>query len=363
MRIALVAHSDAPWTPHYARFFTSAGHVVRIFSFCPLPLPGFETIPLTASDEAAGKAVFLTRVPRLRRLLRAFRPDVVFASYLISNGLSAALAWRGPLVVSVRGGDVLDQRGNPPLPTWLRRGLTRFICGRSARVHAVSTELVDVLARWGIPGEKMACFPIGVDIDLFRPGETEGVARNEMVICTRRHDLVYENHVVVAALARLRDARPGLRATFVGGGPLLERTRASAAAAGLGDRVEFLAQVSHDRMPQLLRAHGISVSAASSDGTSSSLLEAMASGLVPVLTRIAANEAWVKDGVNGLLFEVGDDRGLARAIERAASDVSLRGRCLADNPALVRERGDQRANNRRLLGLLEEAAGHAATRA
>src|SRR5207244_4092996 len=138
------------------------------------------------------KRGYITGVPEVRRALRAIAPDCVLATYIISDGLAAALSWSGPLIVSARGGDVLDQPGNPPIPRWLRHLLTRYICGKAARVHAVSDEVVEALTRAGVPGDKIVHFPMGVDVELFQAGEPSRRGNDPPhLICTRTHGAVY----------------------------------------------------------------------------------------------------------------------------------------------------------------------------
>ena len=359
MRIALVAHADSPWAPRYARHFQRAGHQVTVYSFEASTIPGVSVVPLGRSRDPGrpSRLDYALAVPRLSRLLRDAAPDVVLATYLVSNGVAAALAWRGPLVVSARGGDVLDQAGNPPLPAFLRRFLIRFACGRACRVHSVSDEISEALLAAGVDAARIETFPIGVDLSRFtpRPEPRDDVAPTR-VLCTRRHAPVYRNDLILEAMALLGERGRALRLTFVGGGPLLDQHRRRAAALGLEDRVIFVPPVEHERMPDRLHAAEIYVSASASDGTSSSLLEALAAGLVPVVTRIRANADWVRDGENGFLFADGAAAGLASALERAAASGEVARRAWRDNPALARARGDERGNSDRLLGILGDAA-------
>jgi glycosyltransferase involved in cell wall biosynthesis len=139
----------------------------------------------------------------------------------------------------------------------------------------------------------------------------------------------------------------------VGGGPLLAERRAQAEALGLGDRVSFLGQVAHETLPGILAGADVYVSAASSDGTSSSLLEAMAAGCFPVVARIPANAGWTREGETGASFAVGDARELAERLAWALERPELRQRAALANRAEVCRRGNLRTNMDRLVELLE----------
>src|SRR5215467_6515815 len=97
------------------------------------------------------------------------------------------------------------------------------------------------------------------------------------------------------------------------------------------------------------------VSASLSDSTSVSLLEAMASGAVPVVSDIEGNREWVHDGEGARMFAPGDPGALTRAVEAALADESWRGRAREHNRAVVERRGDHARNmadiERRFLAL------------
>jgi glycosyltransferase involved in cell wall biosynthesis len=224
-------------------------------------------------------------------------------------------------------------------------------------VHAVSEELVDALVAFGVPREKVECFPVGVDLSIFRPSaQPRDPHRVPTIICTRKHEAVYENHVLVDALATLEGRGIEYRALFVGGGSLLEETRSRVRERGLGQRVEVRGPVPHEQIPSLLAGSDIYVSASSSDGTSSSLLEALACGLFPVVSQIRANADWVRDGATGYLFPPGDSERLAKALEMVLGDGPSRLGVGAANRALVAERGSMESNLLRLETLLKTSS-------
>lgn len=357
-RIAIVAHSNAPWTAPYAQYFQSCHREVRVISFHPDVVEGVDTVFVGREpfDAERGKQLFVTRVPEVRRRLEEFQPDVVMGCYLISNGLTAALAWRGPLVVSARGGCVLRQTrsGEPGSPTAARKRMLRFVCSRADRVHVVSEEIAEALTQIGVSPAKMDCFPLGVDATKFafsprarRDGEPV------RLICVRQHEAVYQNDVVLEAVAELRRRGRAVQCEMVGGGSLLEARRVQARTLGIEDVVRFAGHRPAREMPGILNEGQIYVSASSSDGTSSSLLEAMATGLFPVVSDIRANRAWIRPGENGVLFQVGQVGQLVTAIEAAMDRPEMVTAACKANRERVERIGDRRVMNGRMLELLD----------
>jgi glycosyltransferase involved in cell wall biosynthesis len=356
MRLAMIAHTDAPWTPRYGRWLVSRGHELRIFSFCPDAIAGLDTVfvgrlPYRPLHD---KRPFVLHAPRVRRLLQSFAPEVVFAPYLISNGLCAALAWNGALVVSARGSDVLRPSGTMQMASFVRWALVRGIVARSRLVHAVSEPLRDALVDLGVSREKIRVFPIGVDTERFPLREPANTMPH--IICTRRHAPVYNNQMIVEALARLRAAGHRFDATFVGGGYLLEERRAQVAALGLNDIVNFTGFVAHAEIREQFAGADIYVSASRSDGTSSSLMEALASGPFPVISDIPANRPWIDQGRSGLLFPVDDVAALTDALARALEDPELRAQARTLNRARVVAEADEATNMLALETTLRDAA-------
>lgn len=360
MRVALIAHTNAVWTSYYGHAFQDRGHVVKVGSFHEDVVDGLDCEPLGTRPFVSGEnqRQYLAGTLRARRMLRRFQPDVVYAPYVFSNGLVASLAWRGPLVISAVGGDVLQQGARSNRKAWLQKQATRYACRRATRIHAVSEELVEALIACGVAREAISCFPIGIDLGLFsRPAENASPGREDGLICVRKHEPVYENHVVLEALSILRDEGLVLPCTFLATGSLLEAHKRRAGQLSLEDQVSFLGDISHAELARRLAQTSIYVSASSSDGTSSSLLEAMAAGCLPVVSRIRANEGWIEHGRGGLLFEVGRARDLANQIKRARGDADWARRARAINHARVEAEGNMATNMDRMEALLRDAVG------
>jgi glycosyltransferase involved in cell wall biosynthesis len=126
------------------------------------------------------------------------------------------------------------------------------------------------------------------------------------------------------AIPRVVAKNKHVKFLILGEGPLTNAFKTKMKDFMRSGHVRFVGAVPHDKIVDYLSAADIYVSTSFSDGTSASLLEAMACSLAPVVTEISGNVEWIKDGVNGLLVSVGDSEGLAEKILLLASDYKLR---------------------------------------
>jgi glycosyltransferase involved in cell wall biosynthesis len=338
----MVAHTDAPWTPLYSRALLARGWAVRIASFSPAVIDGVDSefVGERPSGWFPSKHLYVTRARRVRVMIDSFRPDVVFAPYVISNGTSVLLSgWSGPFVVSAQGGDVM-RCDYPHVYHALRWPVARQVCRRAHAVHVVSADLGTAVLRMGVPQNRIHCFPSGIDLAAFRPPELRPIGGATRLVCTRKHDTMYDNATILEALARLLRAGRDFRCSFIGGGPLGAGLRRHSERLGLGERVSFEGEQPHGAIPSALRGADLYVSASLADGTSASLLEALACGTFPVVSRISANRRWVRDGETGFLFGPSRPSELAEALARAIDRPRLRRRAAKLNRSLVEREGD-----------------------
>jgi hypothetical protein len=108
---------------------------------------GHELERAVLDRRAGGKLRYLELARRTREAARRFRPDVVYAHFLVPSGLIAALASRAPLVLTAHGRDVRNVGAIPGV-----KAATRYAIGRAAAVVAVNLVLnrftVSVMAFW-----------------------------------------------------------------------------------------------------------------------------------------------------------------------------------------------------------------------
>jgi glycosyltransferase involved in cell wall biosynthesis len=88
--------------------------------------------------------------------------------------------------------------------------------------------------------------------------------------------------------------------------------------------VRFHGRVPADHMSQIWSAHDVFIQVSDFEGTSVSMLEAIAHGLVPVVTAASSGiEGVIRSGENGFVVPVGDMPALARAVVRLSTESGL----------------------------------------
>jgi glycosyltransferase involved in cell wall biosynthesis len=344
MRIAFVADPTHPNTDRWARYLAEGlAHDVTILA--TKPAAGFPAAPYAIRPvPARGKLGYVLLGWDLRSHVRAIRPDLMIGYRIQSNGLAAALTGFHPLVLAAQTESIVWPPGSR-----LYRSTTRWAIRRAELLQAWGAHMADRLVELGAPREKVLVLPRGVDTQVFTP--VERPVTTPVLIVTRALRAVYRHDLLLAAVAVLAKKQPAVRLLIAGEGDERPRLEALAASFGLARAVEFLGPLSERDLALRLREAAIYVTVVAQEGVSSSLLEAMACGLVPVVPDLPGNREWVKDGLNGRLIRPGElDRpeAIADVLEAAMSDGALRASCHRDNPVRVRRDADWVTNMSRM---------------
>lgn len=293
-------------------------------------------------------------------LLAELQPDVVIAGPVQSGSYLAALAGAKPLVTVSWGTDLLVDAD----ATDESRAITRYALDNSSAVFGDCLAVREAVHRHSsIPDDRIVTFPWGIDLERFTPAASSltlrndlGWSENEVFISTRSWEPLYAVDVLVRAFAQVREHRPSARLILLGDGSMEGEIRQMIDDLRLADLVHAPGRASYDLLPDYFRSADAYVSAAVSDGTSISLLEAMACGLPVVVSNSFGNLEWVREGVNGALAAPGDVESLSAAMLSVVADPQEVARIRAANIATARRRANWDANFPDLVTLVERLA-------
>ncbi|HUY90162.1 MAG TPA: glycosyltransferase family 4 protein [Pirellulales bacterium] len=270
-------------------------------------------------------------------VLNAGRFDVVIDGQApweaVATGLICPLLGKPSIVAPASTGPVGDIRQIVEARgSWLLRRLV----SKNNLFVAISSQAAEELKGLGCPDDAVRRIGYGVDLERYRPGGEESSERARTVVWVARLVTAKNPHVLLRAWQQL-NGEGKYRLLLAGDGPLKAEMQAFVERHELRE-VHFLGNVND--VPPLHRQGSVFVLPSFGEGCPNALLEAMASGLCPVASRVPGCADVVEDGVNGLLFESDDDRQLAAALARALEDAPLRRRLSAAARAYVETHHD-----------------------
>lgn len=362
IKICIIANPDSIHVQRWARHFSQRGLDVSLLSFYQ-PTVDFGGDPSIhylrgrspGAPRRAGKrsVAAMDRFPGITRLLAATRlrlggfyreldrinPDVIHAHYVSDYGFLAALSGRHPLVVTAWGSDLLVD----PRLSVITRQLVGWVLRRADLVTYNADELGQAARAMGAPSERMLQVVLGVGtemIDALKTRTEAPAGRGPLILSQRSLGrALYNVDVVIKAMPEVLRRIPSAKLVVGGDGVLREQLEELTRSLGVEHAVEFAGVATWpEGLAERLGRAAVYVSVPSSEGTSVTMLEAMAAGAYPVVSDLAANREWVSPQ-GGALVPVRQVAPLAEAIVSALEDPDRRAAAAKHNRDVINERG------------------------
>jgi glycosyltransferase involved in cell wall biosynthesis len=266
--------------------------------------------------KGGGKPFYWHDLPALtldfRRLTREIKPDLVHAGPIQTCALIAVLAGAKPLLTMSWGFDLMDdvRKG------WMWKFATKYTLKRSTFFTSDAMVTRDKAVACGMNPERTVVIPWGVDLDQFKLRNTEGGSPREgfVLFCNRAWEPRYGVDVLARAFVKAAQGREDIRLILLGGGSQAAAIRKILQGGGVEEYVTFGGQVSQTDLPRWYHMADLYISPSHVDGSSVSLMEALACGVPCLVSDIPANKEWVFENENGWLFRDGDADHLAEKI-------------------------------------------------
>jgi colanic acid/amylovoran biosynthesis glycosyltransferase len=222
----------------------------------------------------------------------------------------------------------------------LRRKLARegnlFLCA--------SSFIRQKLLETGFPESRTHTHYIGVDCQSIRP--RADFEEKPLILHVARLVEVKGTRYLLRAFATVARKYDRVQLLIIGDGPLRRQLHALAASLGLQDRVEFLGALPHltvlswMRKAAMLVLPGIRTATGREEGLGMVLLEAAATGLPIIGSRVGGIPECMLEGETGFLVPERDEDALARRMAELLEDPVRRHRMGTAGRALIEDRFD-----------------------
>jgi len=220
-----------------------------------------------------------------------------------------------PILTMSWGFDLMDDVHKNKWWEWV----TRYTLKRSTFFTSDANVTRDMAVKYGMDSKKTVVFPWGVDLEHFKPSTFDLRPSTFTLFCNRSWESRYGIDVLARAFVKVAQQNENVDLILLNGGSQGAHIRQILQSGGVLDRVTFGGQISQTDLPNWYHMADIYISPSHVDGSSVSLMEALACGLPCLVSDIPANKEWVIENENGWLFRDGDADHLAEKILAAIS--------------------------------------------
>lgn len=258
-----------------------------------------------------------------RRLTREIKPDLIHAGPIQTCAFIAVLSGFHPILTMSWGFDLMEDVHKNK---WWEY-VTKYVMRNTQFFTSDANVTRDKAVMYGMNPERIIVFPWGVDLEHFKPetfdlrpfDRLRATPSTFTLFCNRSWEARYGVDVLARAFVKVAGQNENVDLILLSGGSQSANIRRILQSGGVLDRVTFGGQISQTDLPRWYHLADLYISPAHVDGSSVSLMEALACGLPCLVSDIPANREWVVENENGWLFRDGDADHLAKKILTAIS--------------------------------------------
>lgn len=159
-----------------------------------------------------------------------------------------------------------------------------------------------------------------IDIDLLWEREENQTDALRIGYAARLVKQQKRAELLVDFIAHLEEKNMDYLFQIAGEGECAESIVTYISQNGLQNRVQLLGRLPKSKMDDFWKAQDVFVNVSEYEGTSLSMLEAMAFGCVPVVTDVSGAREFIEEGENGYICDVGDIEGIAECVAELAEN-------------------------------------------
>jgi glycosyltransferase involved in cell wall biosynthesis len=268
------------------------------------------------------KSMYLAAYPKLKKIIKEFKPDILHAHYAASYGLIGALTGFHPFILSVWGIDILTFPNN----SVLHKKMIEYTLKKADKVLATSYYLAKQTNHY--TKKEVLITPFGVDTEKFKPKIVAPIfKKDDIVIGTvksmeRKYGI--ENLIKSFSILKEKYTDKNLKLLLVGGGSLENKFNQMIDELSISDSSIITGQIPFNKVAEYHNQFSIAVYVSKVESFGVSILESSACEKPVVVSDVGGLPEVVENNITGFIVKVNDIEATTSAIERLILDKELR---------------------------------------
>jgi len=270
-------------------------------------------------------------------LIKKINPEIVH-SQTIQMGSPSFLAkkfWGIPYIVYCRGSDVY-------FPWKFKKIISKMVFNSADAIIALTDDMRNELKKYC--KKDIIVIPNGIDLEKFK-GFSKQAVRDKFKIHFNKKVILFVGNLrsvkgidyLIGAMNSIKEKVPEAVLLLVGDGEQKKELEEMVKHLNLEENIIFSGKVLNKYIPEYMSASDIFVLPSLSEGFPMVILEAMASGLPIVATKVGGIPEVVKDGENGLLVEPKNSKQIAEKVLLLLENNELREKISNNNIEKAKE--------------------------
>ena len=241
----------------------------------------------------------LSEKRHFKKIYDDFNPDIIHTGYVWQVGVLASHFNLHPHLSMVWGSDILTE---PDKSSYKKKLVDKVM--KQCDYIQCDAEVVKkkIMKDYDISSEKITVFPWGIELNVFKKLDKSDCRKylnlspdNFIIVFTRYLEPVYGVSYMLEGFKKFAENKNDVMLLMLSSGSLEIETKKFISENHLESKIRLIKSIPNAELPRFLNAADIYISTSLSDGTSLSLLEAMASGLGLVVTGLPAINEWVNE--------------------------------------------------------------------
>ena len=298
----------------------------------------------------------LSEVNHFKRIVKEFKPDIIHTGYVWQVGILAAVTDVHPHLAMPWGSDILIE----PNRSFIKKKLVAKVMHQCDHIQCDAEYVKNkIIKDYSVNSDKITVFPWGIELSLFSK-QNKASCRSKLkidenkfvLIFNRRMELLYGAGNLISAYSLFSKGKDDVLLLVLSDGSMRNKILKFITENNLENKVSLIGRVPNTELPLFLNSSDVYISPSLSDGSSLSLLEAMACGLGVIVSDVPSIREWI-NSENGIVTPINDINALAQAMELYYNSRELIATHGKINRQIASEKADWDINYKKLQAIYD----------